>query len=35
MAVKPSHLLDNLNNKFEETAYDVLYCYALCIVMKC
>ena len=29
--VMPSHLLDHTNHKCEETAYGMLYCYALCI----
>ena len=31
--VKPSHLLDHRNPKSKKMAYNVLYCYVLCIVL--
>ena len=33
IVVKPSHLLDHMNPKCEETTYNVLYCYILCTVL--
>ena len=34
IVVKPSHLLDHMNPKCEETADNVLYYYVLCTVLE-